>query len=377
MVVKVLRDNSLSRTRNKFAKASFAVALMFAFFSCSTVQQLRTESYRDTSIRPVELENLAIAEKNGREREVLSTCCFRSKVNLTEKLTAEFFEDKREIHMEEWKNISSSVLINPETSYCEKEWQKMILGSFLPVSREGLLLQRYFGILLRRTYDQGNMRYVPDDPALPRVLLLGDSISQNIMGYGILGYSRSPEYTQFIRDLFHGTANMHVLYNNCYDFENYREQLVQVWLGDCPWDVIQFNVGHHFHEEKNETSTEMSTRYHDNLIWVIEQLRTHSPGASIVLALSTPSPFDSIDTYPNETHCSYFHKFHKAGFISKLNDIARRVASRSNVMINDRYQAILPFVGQYQRDCDIHYKDDGNKLLAKNDLGVISKALLK
>jgi acyl-CoA thioesterase-1 len=66
-----------------------------------------------------------------------------------------------------------------------------------------------------------------DDPALPRVLLLGDSIS---MGY-----------TAGVRALLAGKANVHRPACNCRDTAFAREQIA-TWLGRGHWDLIHFNL---------------------------------------------------------------------------------------------------------------------------------------
>merc|ERR1712032_19729 len=108
-------------------------------------------------------------------------------------------------------------------------------------------------------------------------------------------------------------GNLHGPPDNCGGFGHYSENLLS-WLGECPWDVIQFNVGMHFHGDYN-----ISERYQEGLTMVVEKLRRHSPDASIIFALTTPSPFDSNDTTPDEATCTNYHRFHKIGFVSKLN----------------------------------------------------------
>src|SRR6478735_5959243 len=71
---------------------------------------------------------------------------------------------------------------------------------------------------------------VEDVPGLPRVLLVGDSIS---MGY-----------TLKVRELLHGRANVHRPAANCGDTGRGLDQL-NTWLGAGHWDVIPFNFGLH------------------------------------------------------------------------------------------------------------------------------------
>ncbi len=71
---------------------------------------------------------------------------------------------------------------------------------------------------------------VEEDPKLPRVLLIGDSIT---MGY-----------TQPLRERLKKLANIQHPTENCSSSRRIVEHLEQ-YLGDKPWDVIQFNCGIH------------------------------------------------------------------------------------------------------------------------------------
>src|SRR5690349_5848626 len=71
---------------------------------------------------------------------------------------------------------------------------------------------------------------VADQPGLPRVLIIGDSIS---MGY-----------TLPVRTLLAGKANVHRIAENGGPTSNGVEKL-SAWLGSGHWDVIHFNFGLH------------------------------------------------------------------------------------------------------------------------------------
>src|SRR5215203_4589322 len=71
---------------------------------------------------------------------------------------------------------------------------------------------------------------VKDDPMLPRVLLIGDSIS--------IGY------TPATRKLLAGKANVHRIPTNGGPTDTGTKNIKQ-WLGDGKWDVIHFNFGLH------------------------------------------------------------------------------------------------------------------------------------
>src|SRR5438093_8938340 len=74
------------------------------------------------------------------------------------------------------------------------------------------------------------MQEIQDDPKLPRVLLIGDSIS--------IGY------TVPVRELLKGKANVHRPLTNCEATVRGLRDLDK-WLGSGKWDVIHFNWGLH------------------------------------------------------------------------------------------------------------------------------------
>ena len=80
-----------------------------------------------------------------------------------------------------------------------------------------------------RIYEQG-YESVDDDPGLPRVLLVGDSISKG--------------YTYPTRVALAGWANVHQCHDNARSTRQGLKGLAQ-WLGGEPWDVIHFNFGLH------------------------------------------------------------------------------------------------------------------------------------
>src|ERR1041384_5436441 len=80
---------------------------------------------------------------------------------------------------------------------------------------------------------------IADDPALPRVLLIGDSIS--------IGY------TLQVRELLKGKANLHRIPINGGATEVGLAKMKE-WLGDGKWDVIHFNFG--LHDAKHKSATE-------------------------------------------------------------------------------------------------------------------------
>jgi len=71
----------------------------------------------------------------------------------------------------------------------------------------------------------------------PRVLFLGDSISR-------------ATFTRLVNHSWSDSVYLAEPDVNCWGFDRYfQNNSLHEWLGPCSWDVIQFNVGAHFHPE--------------------------------------------------------------------------------------------------------------------------------
>jgi len=113
-----------------------------------------------------------------------------------------------------------------------------------------------------------------DKPGLPRVLLIGDSIS--------IGY------TLPARDALEGKANVHRIPENAGPTTN-GVQNIDAWLGKGKWDVIHFNFGLHdlkymFDNERQVTPAD----YERNLRRIVFRLK--QTGAKLIFAATTPVP---------------------------------------------------------------------------------------
>ena len=151
---------------------------------------------------------------------------------------------------------------------------------------------------------------------------------------------------------------------NCQGVELWDVNL-NVWLGSCPWDVILFNIGAWY--RGNRTSLGWK------LLEFTNRLRFHSPRAKLIFATTTPSPYDSPKTIPDDA-CLHKKKFQTAGQVMGYNTIARDMLKKK-VSFSDRYFAVLNSLNSYQMSCNIHFNDLGYRTLARNDLRAIHNAL--
>jgi hypothetical protein len=234
------------------------------------------------------------------------------------------------------------------TDTCEAKWESLLEYSLGCLKYPVHVREKFMN-------HTGRFPYVPYVANKARVLMLGDSVSRGTWVEAMKTASSSQKYT-----VYGAPAN-------CGGFSSYTANL-DMWLGTCQWDLIQFNVGLHFHSEN-------LTEYATNLIQVVKHLRSHSPDAKIVFAQTTPSPFDSEATTPNKTTCKNFDKFFKAGRASALNEAAKDALEPLGVTLSNRYDAMQPVLGQHQQPCDVHFKTCGYQILAETDLKVVTQVL--
>jgi len=115
---------------------------------------------------------------------------------------------------------------------------------------------------------------VTDQPGLPRVLLIGDSIS--------IGY------TVNVRTELAGKANVHRIPENGADTANGLKN-IDAWLGNTKWDVIHFNWGLHDLKVTPDGGRQVPIEaYERNLAALVTRLKT--TGARLIWATTTPVP---------------------------------------------------------------------------------------
>ncbi len=206
-----------------------------------------------------------------------------------------------------------------------------------------------FGATLAQSQPQartGPFTPVSDAPGLPRVLLIGDSIS--------IGY------TMAVRDALAGKANVHRAPTNCGPTIRGLEQLDQ-WLGDGKWDLIHFNWGlHDLRRDTGEPQVPID-KYETNLDQLVQRLKR--TGAKLVWCSTTPVPEGAARRVPED--------------VPAYNAVARKVMEAHNVPINNLYAFALPRLSDIQRPRDVHYTPEGSKVLGAEVARVVLEALKK
>lgn len=188
---------------------------------------------------------------------------------------------------------------------------------------------------------------VDEVAGLPRVLLIGDSIS---MGY-----------TLPVQELLKGKANVLRIPANGGPTTRGLAN-IDKWLGEQKWDLIHFNWG--IHDLKNMEGGKHQVEpgdYETNLRQLVERLQ--KTGAILVWASTTPIPAPPL--IPDRTF----------GDETEYNAIAARVMKERGVFINDLHAWILPRFDELHKKQDLHYGEAGSDLLAEKVAAEIEKQL--
>jgi len=185
--------------------------------------------------------------------------------------------------------------------------------------------------------------FVADDPKLPRILLIGDSVSR--------------AYTLGVRHLLAGKANVHRAPENCGPTANGLKKL-EIWLGSGgpgKWDVIYFNFGIH------DRATPLAD-YEKRLGEIVTRLQ--QTGATVIWASTTPIPRDDAKKQTPES-------------IVERNAVAARVAQAHGLAIDDLFTFITPHLAETQKPGDVHYTDRGYELLSQHVAATLAAQLKK
>jgi len=212
----------------------------------------------------------------------------------------------------------------------------------------------------RAEKQSADLRFAPD-PALPNVLLLGDSIS--------IGYTSS------LRQMLKGKANVFRpitakgAAENCSDTGTGVAELDR-WLALAPkWDVIHFNWGLHDlkHMKDGKPSRDAAdpplrsvAEYQANLEKIVARLK--KTGARLIFATTTPvvpgtgNPFRHPDDPP------------------RYNTAAVEVMKASGVRVNDLFAFIQPRLAEVQLPKNVHFTAAGSTMLARQVADAIQDA---
>jgi acyl-CoA thioesterase-1 len=193
-----------------------------------------------------------------------------------------------------------------------------------------------------------------DVAGLPRVLLLGDSIS--------IGY------TLPTRARLDGRANVHRPAENCSDSGKGVRTLDQ-WLAGGKWDVIHFNFGLHDVKYVDEKGTLVPPEkgqqvasvaaYEKNLRALVAALK--QTGAKLIFATTTPVPAGSAGRVEHSE--------------LPYNAAAVRVMQENGVAVDDLHAWVVARQDTVQLPQNVHFTKAGYEQLADTVVASITPLL--
>ena len=207
------------------------------------------------------------------------------------------------------------------------------------------------------------MAKVTDVEGLPRVLLIGDSIS--------IGY------TVAVREELKGVANVHRPLTNCGPTTR-GVAAIDEWLNTGgagkKWDVIHFNWGLHdlkYMGTKGQNLADPKAadsapqvppaEYAKNLRTLVERLK--KTGATLIWRNTTPVPEGA--------------KGRVVGDSVKYNEIATKVMKEHDIATDDLYSLAKEKMAEIMLPANVHFKPEGSKLLGAEVAKTIKAALEK
>ena len=192
---------------------------------------------------------------------------------------------------------------------------------------------------------------------LPRVLLIGDSISHG--------------YEGGVRKLLEGKAEV-IKNNGNAEYTGNGIKRIDEWLGDGKWDVIHFNwglwdmYGWRYHQEDRSPA-----KYQQRLEQLVTRLE--KTGAKLIWATTTPAC-----PAPETTMLKRFNQSVQItpAIQQQYADVAREVMKKHNVSINDLHSLMGPDLKKYQiAEDNVHYTKEGSQRMAEQVAAAVLQEL--
>lgn len=205
--------------------------------------------------------------------------------------------------------------LSPEEQAWEKVLQQQLGSFYFPLHKRDKIAGK------SNAWD-----FVKDDPKLPRVLLIGDSVSRG--------------YTQPTRKALEGKANVHRAPANCGATTAGLKNL-DVWLGEGKWDVVHFNFGIH---DRATPAADYVKRLEEIVV------RLEKTRAKLIWTSTTPIPDNPAQ---KQTAASIVEK----------NALAAEVMKKHGIPTDDLFAAITPHLAKLQNPNDVHFTGEGYDFL--------------
>lgn len=190
-----------------------------------------------------------------------------------------------------------------------------------------------------------------EDPSLPRVLIVGDSISMY--------------YTAEVRHLLTGKANVFRIPDNGKN-TGYGLKNIDYWLGDGHWAVIHFNFGLHDLAIMPATGKEQVSLedYEKNLRQLLKPLQASR--AKLIWASTTPVPEGS--------------RARSEADAVAYNAVAKKVMDENRIPIDDLHALVvanMDKIERWQYPQNVHFRAEGCVELAAQVARYIQETLGK
>ena len=203
-----------------------------------------------------------------------------------------------------------------------------------------------------------NPPVIPPNPDhLPKVLLIGDSISAG--------------YHKIVAKALEGKA---VVAKSSDNGESTAVGVIKIdgWLGDTQWDVIHFNWGvwdmYGWQYAEDDRSPAMYAQRLETLV-----NRMKKTGAKLIWATTTP--------VPPKPEATMLKRWQKEVVIStelelEYQEAALQIMKKHDVQVNDLYKLLKPRRSEFQADDNVHFSGGGSALMANQVADCIMKCLV-
>ena len=190
---------------------------------------------------------------------------------------------------------------------------------------------------------------VKEVDGLPRVLIIGDSIS---MGY-----------TLTVRKNLEGKANILRISENSGPTSRGVDKIAK-WLGDKKWNLIIFNFGLHDLRVMDDGKHQVEISDYEKNLTTIGQTLIKT-GAKVIFVNTTPVPKATMKVVRLDTDVAIYNKS------------AHKVMKELKIPVIDLNTAVTPKIKNFQKPNDVHYLPEGYQFLGQVISDEISKNLKK
>lgn len=183
-----------------------------------------------------------------------------------------------------------------------------------------------------------------DKTDLPRILLIGDSITRG--------------YQDKVRDMFRSKFYVDYLATSYAIDSDLYMNLITSFITESRYHIIHFNYGLHGKLISEEV-------YENQVNLIIKKIKSVSPYSKVVLALTTSVCCENVNKY-DETW---------EDIISKRNYILKRIAEDNGFLMNDLYKISIDMAYENRLADGFHYTDQGYSKLADNVVKTITDSI--